>query len=657
MTQRKSSAKKKKGLDKGKIENISSAKKEGNPNSITGIIHVNPRGFGFVEVNDPRYSVDIFIPKQFTKNAIDGDTVEISVASFISEKGPEGKVLNIVTRNRKELVGVVFELSKEFAKVFVPMLGKEQEVLLETPNGIPLSKGDRVVMTVTEWGSKNQVTACTLKHKIGNISDPATDIPTAILEYGIRNEFPKEAVEEALSYGKTVSAKALEGREDLRELETFTIDPDTAKDFDDAISLSKDSKGIYHLGVHIADVGYYVKEGTALDEEAKLRSNSTYFPGTCIPMLPKELSDNLCSLKPKVNRLTVSVFMDFDGKGEMIHYRIARSVIKSQQRFTYKQAKAALEGKLNTPHLPTLKLTVELCQLLKRKRYERGSVEFALPELTILVDEKGVPTGTDLVEYDVTHQLIEEFMLKANETVAHHLDREGKGVPYRIHDEPSEDNMRDFSLMAMAFGFKIPPKPTPQDIQKLFEEASATPFASYLATSYIRKMRLAIYSAENIGHFGLALTHYCHFTSPIRRYVDLVAHRLIFAKKLDIQMLNQIADRCSERERISAKAEGSVMVLKKYRLLEKYRKENSDREYAAVVTRVKPFGITFEVLEIMLEGFLHVSEIGSDYYEFDERRNQLVGSRRGEHFAAGDRITVRLKELDLVRTESLWEIC
>ena len=266
--------------------------------------------------------------------------------------------------------------------------------------------------------------------------------------------------------------------------------------------------------------------------------------------------------------------------------------------------------------------------------------------------KKGAPTGTDYVAYDITHQLVEEFMLKANETVARHLDVEGKGVPFRVHDEPSEENMRDFALLANAFGFKLAPKPTPQDVQRLFEEAMETPSGEYLATSYIRRMRLAIYSPVNIGHFGLALTHYCHFTSPIRRYVDLVAHRLIFEKASDVRALEKIADRCSERERISAKAEGSVVLLKKYRLLESFYKENPRRQYEAVITRIKSFGFFFEILELMLEGFIHISEIGVDFYQFEG--GKLSGVDYGETFAAGDKITVMLKELSLITCTSNW---
>lgn len=622
--------------------------------TVKGTIRINPRGFGFVELEEPG-DQDVFIPRHLTQNAMDGDTVEIVVSSVVTEKGPEGKVVSITTRNRSQLIGIVLQLSKAYATVHVPILGKEQPVLLEIPSTDLLKIGDRVVMDITSWGNERDQTLCTLSRKLGHISDPTIDIAVAIEEFGIRHIFSDDLVEEAKAYGTAVPQATIKEREDLRSLETFTIDPDTAKDFDDAISLSKES-GTYHLAVHIADVSHYVKQGSHLDKEAFLRANSTYFPGKCIPMLPHQLSDNLCSLKPNVNRLTVTVFMDFDLTGEMLRYRIARTVIKSQKRFTYKEARKILDGSVKSKHKPTLELMNELCLLLKKKRYERGSVEFAMPELVVLVDETGKPTGTDTIEYDITHQLVEEFMLKANETVAKHLDSEGKGVPYRVHDEPSEENMRDFAFLAGAFGFKLPPKPSVSDIQKMFDEALDTPYGQYLATSYIRRMRLAIYSPMNIGHYGLSLTHYCHFTSPIRRYVDLVAHRLIFEAQSPIQVLEKISSHCSERERISAKAEGSVVVLKKYRLLEKYYNEDRKKQYEAVVTKVKPFGFTFEVLELMLEGFIHVSEIGADYYEFDEFKNQLYGKRSREVYSSGDKITVMVKNCNLLTCESNWSI-
>lgn len=627
--------------------------------TITGIIRMHFRGFGFVVAdNQEENPIDIFIPKPFTQNAVDGDHVEVQInTESVSEKGPEGKVITILSRGRSHMAGIIRTVEKNGdAIAYVPMLGPTQRVVVVSSKKQPLRVGDRIVMEVVEWGEKETETVCKMTQYLGHISDTTVDIPAAIKEYDLRSEFSPAVMEEAASFGKIVSRADIKGRQDLRDLECFTIDPDTAKDFDDALTLSKDKNGHYHLGVHIADVSHYVQPGSALDEEAKLRCNSTYFPGKCVPMLPPELSNNLCSLKANVNRLTASVLIEFDGSGDMIDYKMARTVINSTKRFTYREAKEVLDGKRKSQHLPTLNLMVELCKLLKRKRYERGSIEFCLPELVVKVDEKGVPTGTDYVEYDITHQLVEEFMLKANELVAFHLSQMGKNLTFRVHDVPAEENLKDFSILAGAFGFQISPTPTPLEMQKLFDEAITTAYGPYLATSYIRRMRLAAYSTDNIGHYGLGLTHYCHFTSPIRRYVDLVVHRILFGHSDDRTELNRVAQNCSERERISAKAENSVVLLKKMRLLESMHIKEPFRQYEAVVTKVKNFGIYFEVLELMLEGFLHVSELENDYYVFEEDKMRLRGTRHNGYFSAGERVTVMLKSIDLIMSESKWNL-
>lgn len=626
---------------------------------VTGILRVHPRGFGFLQPEDPSaFPEDIFVPKHLIQNAVDGDTVEVLVdPSTFTEKGPEGKVVTILSRGRTHIAGVIRKIDRYGEiTVFAPILGLSQRVLVEPTQELVLKEGDRIVMEVTDWGSKETETRCRYSHYIGHISDPSCDIKAAIEEFELRSDFSKKTIREAEEMGTRVSQKDMVDREDFRELECFTIDPDTAKDYDDAISLSKDDKGFYHLGVHIADVSHYVRPGSALDKEAAMRCNSTYFPGTCIPMLPSVLSDNLCSLKPKVNRLTVSVLITFDPQGNEMDYRIVRSVIKSKKRFTYKEAKQVLDGEKSSPYKPHLHLMVELCGLLKKKRFERGSIEFALPELVILVDEKGVPQGTDYITYDITHQLVEEYMLKANETVARHLDKMGKNLTYRIHDEPAEESMKDFASLARAFGYQLSDIPTNAEIQKLFEEAIDSPYGQYLATSYIRRMRLAIYSPDNIGHFGLGLSHYCHFTSPIRRYIDLVIHRTVFHEAEPYENLELIAHNCSEQERQSARAEGSVKLLKKLRLLKARQESDPYKQYEAVVTRVKNFGVIFEVLDVMLESYLHVSELDGDYYVYDEASVTLKGRHTHKTFTAGDKITVLLRNADFITLESSWSL-
>lgn len=624
---------------------------------IIGTLKSHPRGFGFVQPENPvLFPEDIFIPKHLTNNAVDGDTVEVLISGEpLSDKGPEGRIITILSRSRTHLAGIVKKVTaSEEIFAYVPLLGVQQEVEVEPAKDRRLAVGDRIVMEVTEWGTKEAKAQCKMSHYIGHISDPSCDIKGSIEEFELKSDFPSQVLQEAEEFGKKVSLKDIKNREDLRNLTTVTIDPDTAKDFDDAVSLTKDKNGHYHLGVHIADVSHYVKPGSRLDSEASLRCNSTYFPGFCLPMLPSVLSDNLCSLKENVNRLTVSVLAEFNQTGEMITYRIARTVIKSAKRLTYREAKQILDSKKTSKHFPLLSLMVELCHLFKKKRYERGSIEFAMPELVVIVDKDGVPTHTDYIEYDITHQMVEEFMLKANELVAIHLNSLGKNLSYRIHDIPTEENMRDFTLLAAAFGFRIPEKPTPADFQKFFEEALETPYGRYLATSYIRRMKQAIYSPENVGHYGLSLTHYCHFTSPIRRYVDIVVHRLLFGEDDNLEYLERISEACSEQERISAKAENSVVLLKKLRLLQSIQNSDPYKEYEAVITRVKNFGIYFEIIDFMLEGFLHVSELDKDFFVFEDASLLLRGVRTGYTYSSGNRITVMLKNIDLILLETQW---
>ena len=626
---------------------------------ITGIIRVHPRGFGFVHAEDSvQYPEDIFIPKHMTMNAVDGDTVEVIVnLEVISAKGPEGKVVTILTRGRTHLAGIIVE-APSYGEIlaYAPLLGLSQKVIVQPPTDVKLNVGDRIVMEVMEWGSKETETMTRLSRIIGHIADPKCDVPAAIEEFELRSTFPQQALQEAAEAGKQVSRTEIANREDFRAWETFTIDPDTAKDYDDALSLTRDSEGNYHLGVHIADVSHYVQPGSALDKEARQRCNSTYFPGTVVPMLPGELSNNLCSLKANVNRLTASILMSFDAEGNLINTRIARSVIKSAKRFTYREAKLVLDGTKQSKHAPTLKLMVELCGVLKKKRFERGSIEFALADLVVIVDPEGIPQKMDRVEYDITHQLVEEFMLKANEIVAQHLAAKGKNLTYRIHEQPAEENMKDFAALTRAFGYQISDKPTSRELQQLFQEALLTPYGQYLATSYIRRMRLAIYSPDNIGHYGLGLSHYCHFTSPIRRYVDLVVHRILFGSSDEREQLELVSLQCSDQERVSARAETSVVVLKKLRLLQSWYTNDKQKQYEAVVTRVKPFGIFFEVMDFMLESFLHVSELENDYYHYDEASLKLKGSRSGRAYVSGDRISVMLKEVNLITQECAWHL-
>jgi ribonuclease R len=568
----------------------------------TGVIRMHARGFGFVGTS--MHEQDVFIPKHLTQNSIDGDTVEILIDGEVSAKGPEGRVLSILIRARKHIAGTIWSKNDNQCLAYAPLLGKQKRI--QVPASADLRVGDRLIMRVIEWGDKDSPAIAEPVHVIGHIDNPLHDIPAAIEEFELRKEFPEEVIKEAQSFGDRVKPSDMKNRKDLRELETFTIDPDTARDFDDALSIKKTASG-YTLWVHVADVSYYVRPGNALDKEAFLRCNSVYFPGYCLPMLPHELSSHLCSLQENVNRLACTIEMHFNKEGDLLESHPYRSVIKSDKRFTYKQAKSVLDGKLKSPHKHAMEQMLELCLLLKKKRGERGSIEFGMAEVVMIVDENGMPQGFERVEYDITHQLVEEFMLKANEVVATLLSKRGIPLAYRVHEEPSQDAMKEFAQLARAFGFKISEQPTPVETQKLFEEAAKTDFGPQLAVSFIRSMRLAYYSPAEIGHFGLSLSHYTHFTSPIRRYIDLVIHRLLM-EQLPLENLEEIAHICSEQERISAKAESSVVLLKKLRFLKKWQEEDPHHHFEAVVSRVKPMGVIFDIPELMLDGFLHVSK-------------------------------------------------
>ncbi len=616
---------------------------------VRGTISVAVKGFAFVK-NERDGGKDIFIPKQSVRDAVNGDTVEVEIVDQTA-KGPEGRVVAIIKRSRTHLACTIVEHSDHHYTGYSPLLGAQKTVFVRTAPKEKLKTGDRIICQVLDWNKEGAVEAL-LSSRIGNISDPSIDVKAAIEEFDLPHGFTQEAILEAQSFGTKVSAK---GRLDLTKLECVTIDPETAKDFDDAISLELDDRGHYFLGVHIADVATYVKEGSHLDRDAFLHCNSTYFPGVCVPMLPEELSNELCSLKANVNRLTVSVMAELSPNGDLIDYKIERTCIKSRKRFSYPEAYAILQKKRKSPFLPLLERMVELCRLLKRKRFDRGSIDFALAEGVVKVDEKGAPQCIERVEYDITHQMIEEFMLKANEIVATHLAKKGKQLIYRIHEEPSTETFEDFYNYARALGFSLPPKPTHLDIQKLFEQAKDSAVAPQLSVSFIRSMKLAFYSPDNIGHYGLALDHYCHFTSPIRRYTDLIIQRLLFNEE-STSDLSEIAEVCSTKERISCRAESSVVLLKKLRLAAASYDEDPHKVYSAQVTRIKPFALFFEIPDFDLEGSIHVSELGNDFFEYDAKHLSFRGSKSGKTYTCGAPIFIRLVQIDLIRQQPKWEV-
>ncbi len=610
---------------------------------LIGKIRVHPRGFGFF-IPDDRSLLpeDAFIPKTGLRGAVDGDRVEIVLARP-TPKGPEGKVKKILERAHSVIIATICRVtSKKEAWAHCALLGA-QWIQLKHPS---IRRGDRVRMQISRWGSGHLPPTGHVIEILGNIEDPSIDKQVAIAEYRLPDEFPDEVLQEAAAYGSTVSAQEKKGRRNLTAVDTITIDPKGAKDFDDALSLEKKGSA-FHVMVHVADVSHYVRPGSFLDTEASLRGNSVYFPDGVVPMLPHTLSSHLCSLKPNVHRLAVTVSMEFNDQGELLNYEIFRSVIKSTRRFTYEEAKEVLDGKLESPFRPLLEEMVQLCLLLKKQRGLRGSMEFSLPDLSITLDADGFPEEMEIIEYDITHQLVEELMLKANEMVATHLFNQGKALTYRIHDSPLTESMQDFVSLANALGFDLPQAPSAVELQNVFDEARSSPLGRSLVTSFIRSMKLASYSTQNIGHYGLCLEHYTHFTSPIRRYIDLIVHRILLGEETSEESdLEEIAQTCSEKERIAAKAEQSVILLKKLRYLQKQAAQS--KKFEAKITKVKPNGFVFEITSCFLEGFMPV-----EWADFDEQKMELY---RRRVYRIGDVVEVTLQALDLTTQEMNWTL-
>lgn len=617
------------------------------PRIRRGTIFVHPRGFGFVSSEG---SDDIFIPKESTAHAMDGDTVEAEVTSR-SAKGLEGIVLSIIKRGREEIVGTVCTIHDNTVLVVCPMLGPGKTLEIKKPPKI--SVGDRIVMQLSDGASKEQGPPCSFKYSLGSIYDASRDISCALIEYSLKSTFTDEQLQAAAAFGETIPSGPHAGREDLRHLDCLTIDPASARDFDDALSI--ETKGDFvELGVHIADVAHYIKPNSPLDLEAKIRCNSTYFPGECVPMLPEALSNGLCSLRPEVDRMTMSVFMVFDAHGELQNHRIVRGIIHSKRRFTYEEAKEILDGQVKDRFEKEIHAMHALASKLRQARRARGSVEFAAKEALIHIDDAGMPTGMTYVEHDISHQLVEEFMIKANAVVAGHLTTKQKRTIYRIHEEPEEGSREDFVRMANLLGYKIPANPSPDQIQEVLNSERNTPAGMQLAISYIRSMKLAIYTPDNIGHFGLSLEHYCHFTSPIRRYPDLIVQRILFDEDDKNANLAQICETCSKQERISARAEGSVTHLKKLRLAKKLHQQYPKKIYRGLVKEVKPMGIVFSIEELAMEGFLPIGALCPEFLTYNPRAAALES--KSYSFALFSPIEVQIETVDLINSKCRWQI-
>lgn len=627
-------------------------------NMLTGILQLNERGFGFVIPENGKE--DVFVPAEYLNGAMNGDKVLVKLrAASIEGKSSRAEVMKILTRANSKVVGT-FEGKKNFG--FVTSDNKrigDIYIPREMSNGAVT--GDKVVVDLIEWPEKNKSAVGKVTEILGRKWDPGVDILSIAKSYDIETEFPDEVLEEIKSVPEKVLESDIEGRKDLRNLRIVTIDGEDAKDLDDAISIKKLANGNYLLGVHIADVSHYVKEGRPLDDCAVNRGTSVYLVDRVIPMLPPKLSNGICSLNAGVDRLAFTVMMEINNQGNVVNNEIYKSVINVSERMTYKDVTKILEEQdaelleRYKNHIRDFKIMRELSGILREKRTLRGSIDFDFPEVKIILDEKGKPIEVKKYEITISNKIIEEFMLVCNETVAEKIFWLNMPFIYRIHGNPDAEKIEVLNEFLRGMGLSIKGKNSihPRTLQEVLEKVKGKDEESAVSMLMLRSLQQAKYSHKNEGHFGLAAKYYCHFTSPIRRYPDLFIHRVIGElirnnynmgeKKFNI--LNRFAVEAarisSEKERLAEQAEREVEDLKKV----EYMVKKIGEEFEASVSSVTSFGFFVE-LDNTVEGLVHVDNLLDDYYVYDAKKHCLIGEKSNKVFKIGQKVKVRLIKAD-----------
>lgn len=627
----------------------------GKMNLIRGKLTGHAKGFAFV-IPEEAGMDDIFIPPNETNNAMHGDLVLARVNSESSGQRREGTVVRILERGVQQIVGTYTE-SKHFGFVIPDDQKIVSDIFIPKSASKGAVEGHKVVVTLTTYPEGRKSAEGEVIEILGHKNDPGVDILSIIHKHGLPGPFPEEVIQHANETPDTISEDELQNRRDLRDEVIVTIDGADAKDLDDAVTVSKLENGNYKLGVHIADVSYYVTEGSPIDREAADRGTSVYLVDRVIPMIPHRLSNGICSLNPQVDRLTLSCEMEISADGQVVSHEIFQSVIKTTERMTYSDVnKILLEKdeelvKRYEVLVPMFERMEELAHILRTKRMNRGAIDFDFKEAKVLVDEDGKPTDVVTRERSVGERLIEEFMLAANETVAEHFHWLDVPFIYRIHEDPKEDKLRRFFEFITNFGYLVRGTANsvhPRALQEIIEEVQGKPEEMVVSTVMLRSMQKAKYDPESLGHYGLSTEFYTHFTSPIRRYPDLIVHRLIrtylIEGKLDEMtrekwnaQLPDIAEHTSNMERRAVEAERETDELKKAEFME----DKIGEEFDGIISSVTNFGMFVE-LPNTIEGLVHVSYMTDDYYRFDERHYAMIGERTGNVFRIGDEITVRV---------------
>ena len=623
---------------------------KGEAKRIVGTYQAHARGFGFVAVEGE--DDDIFISEDDTNGAFHGDQVEVTIKSAPDGKRREGKVVRILSHGTTRLVGY-FQKNKNFGFVVPDNQRFIKDVFVPLERSKGAVTGHKVVVELTKYGGDNKKPEGKIVEIIGHVNDPGTDIMSIVKGYDLPIEFPEKVLNQAERVAKDVSTADMAGRMDIRDWQMVTIDGEDAKDLDDAISLTKEGEN-YKLGVHIADVTNYVQEKSSLDHEAYKIGTSVYLVDRVIPMLPHILSNGICSLNEGEDRLALSCIMTINDKGNVVDYKIAETVICVDRRMTYTSVKKILEeqdeeeSKKYEEFVPMFQMMEKVAGILREKRKKRGSIDFDFPETKMVLDEQGKPIELKPYDRNVATKIIEDFMLLANETVAEHYFWQEIPFVYRTHEQPDEEKIQKLAIFINNFGHSMHIANNavrPKEIQKLLAKVEGTNEEALISRLALRSMKQAKYTPENTGHFGLATTYYCHFTSPIRRYPDLQIHRII---KEDLRgrmndnrrehyekILPEVTKQCSERERLAEEAERETIKLKKV----EYMEEHIGEVFEGVISSITKWGIYVE-LPNTIEGLVHVTNMHDDHYDYIEERFEMVGEHTRKVYKLGQTVYI-----------------
>ena len=623
---------------------------------IEGIFRRHERGFGFVIVEDQED--DIYIAKEDSKDAFSGDRVLVKLKKKSNGARQEGIILKVIEHKKDTLVGT-FQKNKNFGFVIPDDKKLCRDIFISKKNFGKARNNHKVLVQITKYPQKGKKAEGKILEVIGNVNEAGIDMLSLIKDYDLPYRFPKDVVKEAQKFGDKINPNDIAGRVDLRsKYDIFTIDGEDAKDLDDAVCVQKLENGNYKLDVHIADVSHYVQENTLLDKEALLRGTSIYMLNRVIPMLPRELSNGICSLNEGQDRYTLSVSMEIDNKGKIISSEVYKGIINVTRRMSYKDVQAILDNSNEEivtkykDYIADFKLMEELAKILKEKRITKGYLNLDIPESKIILDQDGY--AIDVCKYETTfaNEIIEQFMLAANETIAEKFYWLKAPFIYRVHEEPDIEKVNELNKLLFNFGYKIHVKDGkiyPAEFSKILKEVEGKPEEKIVSNMILRTLKVAVYDSENKGHFGIASKYYCHFTSPIRRYPDLFIHRIISKylkydytmSEKQVEFYNKVAEndakQSSDREKIATQVERNSIDIKKA----EYMSKKIGEQYEGIISGVTQFGVFVE-LENTVEGLIRFENLGDEYYEYDADHKILIGERTKETFKIGDKINIEV---------------